>query len=91
MQFEWDPAKDRQNQAKHGVSFGEAETVFGDPLASTIADPDHSRGEFRFLTTGLSDQNRVIIVAHTDRDDRIRIINARTVTVAERHVYEEGE
>ena len=84
MQFEWDPAKDRRNQATHGVSFAEAQTVFGDPLQWTVRDPDHSTGEFRFLTTGLSNQQRIVIVAHTD------IISARTVTAAERRVYEEG-
>ena len=91
MRFEWDPAKDRRNQASHGVSFAEAETVFGDPLQWTIRDPDHSIGESRFLTTGVSTQQRVIIVAHTERNDRIRIISARPVTAAERRVYEEGK
>jgi uncharacterized protein len=91
MQFEWDPAKDRQNQAKHGVTFAEGQTIFGDPLAWTIEDPDHSTEEFRFLTTGLSSQGRIIIVAHTDRGERVRIITAREVTAAERRVYEEGE
>jgi len=89
MEFEWDPEKDQQNQAKHGVSFQEVSTVFGDPFALTIDDPDHSVGENRFLTTGYSDLQRLIIVAHTDRDERIRIINAREVTATERHVYEE--
>jgi hypothetical protein len=90
MQFEWDPAKDRRNQAAHGVSFAEAQTVFGDPLQWTVRDPDHSTGELRFLTTGLSNQQRIIIVAHADRAERIRIISARVVTAAERRVYEEG-
>ena len=67
MQFEWDPDKDQQNQAKHGVSFDEASSVFGDPFASTIDDPDHSSAEHRFLTTGHSNQQRLIIGAHTDR------------------------
>jgi uncharacterized DUF497 family protein len=65
--------------------------VFGDPLAWTIADPDHSADEARFLTTGLSSQQRFIIVAHTDRGDRIRIISAREVTAAERRTYEKGD
>ena len=89
MQFEWDPEKDRQNQLKHGVSFDEVSTVFGDPLALTIDDPDHSAEESRFLTTGLSTRQRLFIVAHTDRDDRVRLISAREVTVAERHAYQE--
>jgi hypothetical protein len=88
MDFEWDPAKDAENQAKHGVAFEEASTVFGDPLALTIVDPDHSSNEQRFLTTGRSTQQRLLIVAPTDRDDRIRIISARTVTSAERRTYE---
>ena len=83
-----DPAKDADNQTKHGVSFEEASTVFGDPLALTDADPDHSTEEQRFLTTGVSIQQRVLIVAHTDRNDRIRIISARLVTAAERRTYE---
>ncbi|MFN0070804.1 MAG: BrnT family toxin, partial [Chloroflexota bacterium] len=90
MQFEWDPEKDEQNRAKHGVSFEEASSVFGDPLALTIGDPDHSHDEDRFLTTGFSLRQRVIIVAHTEQADRIRIISAREVTAAERQVYEEG-
>ena len=89
MQFEWDAAKDQQNQSKHGVSFDEASTVFGDPFAVTIDDPDHSSEEYRLLTTGYSNQQRLIIVAHTDRDERIRIVSARDVAAAERQVYEE--
>lgn len=91
LQFEWDPEKDAQNLAKHGVSFEEASSVFGDPLALTIGDPDHSHDEERFLTTGSSFRQRVIIVAHTDRADRIRIISAREVTATERQIYEEGD
>ena len=90
MQFEWDLEKDRQNQRSHGVSFDEASTVFGDPLAVTIDDPDHSIDEHRLLTTGNSNRQRIIIVAHTDRDERIRIIGAREVTAAERRDYAEG-
>jgi uncharacterized DUF497 family protein len=50
MEFEWDPTKAATNKLKHGVSFGEATTVFGDPLAITYSDPDHSEDEYRFLT-----------------------------------------
>ena len=89
MQFEWDPEKDRKNEIKHGVSFAEASTVFGDPLALTVDDPDHSEDEKRFLTTGRSDRQRIIIVWHTDRNDRVRLIGARNVTPAERHAYQE--
>lgn len=89
MEFEWDPEKDLENQANHGVSFDEASAVFGDPFAITIDDPDHSSDEDRMLTTGYSSRQRLIIVAHTDRDERIRIISARDVTAAERHDYAE--
>jgi len=88
MQFEWDPNKAAENLRKHGVSFEEASTVFGDPLAITIDDPDHSVSEFRSLTTGQSLRQRVIIVAHTERGDRIRIIHARETTRHERRQYE---
>lgn len=91
MRFEWDSDKAASNLAKHGVSFEEASTVFGDPLATTITDPDHSVGEERFLTTGLSNQGTVLIVWHTDREDVIRIIGAREATPHERRTYESGE
>jgi uncharacterized DUF497 family protein len=89
VEFEWDPQKDRENQLKHGIAFEEASSVFGDSFAITIDDPDHSAHEQRFLTTGYSNRQRLVIVAHTDRDDRVRLISARGVTAAERHVYEE--
>jgi uncharacterized DUF497 family protein len=91
VRFEWDSDKAASNLAKHGVSFVEASTVFGDSLATTIADPDHSVGEERLLTTGLSTQERVLIVWHTDREDVIRIIGAREATPQERRIYESGE
>ncbi len=91
MQFEWDAEKAQRNLTKHGVSFDEAATLFGDPLAVTIHDPDHSHREQRFLTTGLSNQRRLIIVAHTDREERVRIISAREVTASERSQCESGE
>jgi uncharacterized DUF497 family protein len=89
VNFEWDPAKARQNRRKHRVSFEEAATVFGDPLALTYPDPDHSISERRFITIGMSSTNRVLIVAHTDRDESIRIISARKTTQLERKHYEE--
>ncbi len=89
MNFEWDPAKARQNRHKHRVSFEEAATVFGDPLALTYPDPDHSISERRFITIGMSNAKRVLIVAHTDRDESIRIISARKTTRLERKHYEE--
>jgi uncharacterized DUF497 family protein len=89
VNFEWDPAKARRNRQKHRVSFQEASTVFGDPLALTFSDPDHSASEHRFITVGKSNANRVLIVAHTDRDESIRIISARITTQGERKHYEE--
>jgi uncharacterized DUF497 family protein len=74
----------------HKASFM-ASSVFGDPLATTVADPDHSVGEERFLTTGLSMQQRLIIVWHTEEEDTIRIIGAREATPHERRIYESGE
>lgn len=91
MEFEWDPAKDQHNQAKHLVSLDEAASAFGDPFAVTINDPDHSTEENRLLTTGYSNRQRLIIVAHTRRTERVRIMNAREVTAAERRVYEEDK
>jgi len=89
VNFEWDLSKARRNRQKHHVSFEEAATVFGDPLSLTYADPDHSAIEQRFITIGLSNRNRVLIIAHTDVGDRIRIINARKTTQPERRHYEE--
>lgn len=89
MDFEWDPEKDLHNEAKHGVSFSEAVTVFGDPLHHTASDPRHSIGEYRFLTTGYTSRGRLVIVAHTDRGDRIRVITARIALPKERRTYEQ--
>lgn len=90
MRFEWDPRKAAENLARHGVSFEEAATVFRDVLSATGADPDHSVGEQRFVTFGISTGGRLLVVAHTDRDDTIRIISARPATPRERKIYEEG-
>lgn len=89
MYFAWDPAKAKLNDHKHGVSFDEATTVFGDPLATTFPDPDHSVAEDRFITIGLSGARRVLVVAHTNRSEMIRIISARKATRRERKDYEE--
>jgi len=89
VNFEWDPAKARQNRRKHRVSFQEAATVFGDPLAVTYPDPDHSVSEQRFITVGMSGAGRVLMVAHLDRNENIRIISARKTTRRERKHYEE--
>lgn len=90
MEFEWDKHKAELNLKKHGVSFHEAATVFGDPLAITFDDPDHSVGELRFITFGLSRFDRLLVVSHTERKDKIRIINARKMTKHERKIYEKG-
>ena len=91
MRFEWDPEKAAASLAKHGVSFDEASTVFGDPLATTVEDLEHSEDEERFLTTGLSARQRVVIVWHTDREDTVRIVGAREATSRERRIYESGQ
>ena len=88
MKFEWDPAKSRDNLLKHGVSFEEATTVFGDPLAGTIPDPDHSEGESRLVTIGWTANKRLIVVSHTEENDTIRVISAREATSHERKQYE---
>lgn len=89
MKFEWDSQKEAANVSKHGVSFAEASSVFADPLAGTIPDPDHSRAEMRFLTIGLSSARRLIVVSHTEEeDDLFRIISAREATTHERKTYE---
>jgi len=90
MRFEWDPKKAAANLKKHGVTFQEAATVFGDPLAITFQDPDHSMDEERELTFGQSLQKRLIVVSHTERKNRTRIISARLMEHKERVIYEEG-
>ena len=88
MEFEWDVQKAASNAAKHGVTFSEAMTVFGDPLELAIADPNHSEDEFRFLSMGQSAMGRLLVVAYTEREGRTRIINAREATARERRQYE---
>lgn len=90
MKFEWEAHKAAANLRKHKVSFEEAATVFEDDLSLTGRDPDHSVGEHRFITVGLSSGKRVLLVAHTERGGKIRIISARPATRAERKIYEEG-
>jgi uncharacterized DUF497 family protein len=89
MEFEWDPRKAAGNLGKHKVSVVEAATVFGDQLSITVYDPDHSVREHRFITIGWSNRRRLLMVAHTERGDRIRIISARRLTRAERKAYEQ--
>jgi len=90
VEYEWNPEKDRKNREKHGVSFGEATTVFLDPLHVTVLDERHSIGEIRFRTIGYTTMNRLVIVAHTDREERIRMITAREATPRERRDYEQS-
>lgn len=90
IEFEWDAAKAETNLAKHRVSFDEATSAFYDALSVTIPDPDHSVNEDRFLLIGITVTRRLVVVAHTDRGRRIRIINARRATRRERASYEKG-
>ena len=89
LRFEWDPVKAKANMAKHRVGFEEAATVFGDTLGIIAFDPDHSEEEDRSLAFGLSEAGRLLMVAHTHRADRIRIISARELTRMERKDYED--
>lgn len=86
----WNPQKAHSNRRKHGVSFEEATSVFYDPLSITIDDPLHSSDEERFIIIGISIQRRVLVVAHTDEGDIIKIISARVAEPFERKQYEEG-
>lgn len=87
--FTWDPEKAEQNARKHGISFDEARSVFGDPLAATFPDPDHSEVENRELTIGYSTTGRMLVVSHTQRGLAVRIINARMATSHERRDHEQ--
>jgi len=89
LAFEWDRGKEAANRKKHGIDFGEASTVFGDPLSLTIADPNHSTDEQRFVIVGASERRRVVVVVHTVRQERIRLISARLATKSEKRSYEE--
>lgn len=90
VRLEWDPDKAAANRRKHGVSFEEAATAFSDPLAITFDDPDHSTGESRSLTFGISSGGQLLVVAHMERKKTVRIISARPATRRERKTYEEG-
>jgi len=90
MKFEWDTVKAEINLTKHGITFDEASTVFGDELSATGRDLEHSVDENRFVIFGLSIQGRVLAVSHTDRGAVIRIISARPATRKEKLIYEEG-
>lgn len=89
IDFEWDTNKADINTRKHRVSFEEARTVFSDPFELTISDPDHSLGEYRFLSIGRSERNRIIVVSYTeDQPNVIRVISARVASKHERQHYE---
>lgn len=90
LSFEWHPEKAELNERKHKVTFAEASTVFNDPLYITVLDVEHSIDEDRYITIGPSSTGRMLLVAHTDRNDRIRIISAREATRNERRFYSEG-
>lgn len=90
VELEWDPKKAATNLKNHGVSFEEAASVFGDALAIAFDDPDHSIGEQRWLTFGFSSAERLLVVSHTERGDKTRVISARVATRHERKIYEDG-
>jgi uncharacterized DUF497 family protein len=90
MRFAWDENKASANLARHGVSFEEAATVFGDPLSDTFDDPDHSVEEQRFVIIVMSERGKMLIVAHTDDGEVVRLISAREPTRGEREFYEES-
>jgi len=89
--FQWDPRKAAANVRKHGVSFEEAATIFDDPLVITVPDRKHPNGEERFFSIGSTLRDRLVVVAHTERGNIIRIISAREPTAREKRSYEEGE
>ena len=89
MQFEWDSRKAAINLRDHKVSFEEAATALEDELSLTGDDPDHSIAEARQITFGVSSAGRLLVVSHTERGERIRIISARLATRTERKLYEE--
>ena len=90
MKIEWDPKKAKLNLRKHKISFEEAATALSDPISATGTDPDHSITEKRYVTFGVSERGRLLVVAHTEEDEMIRIISARIASKGERKLYEEG-
>jgi len=89
IQFEWDPEKARSNEKKHGIPFHEAATVFADNLSVTFPDSAHSVGEEQYITIGMSEFGKVLVISHTESGDTIRIFSARQATRRERKYYEE--
>jgi len=90
LEFSWDPNKAASNLEKHGVSFEEASTAFGDPLSITVHDPDHSEDESRFVLVGLTFAGKLVVVVHVELENSIRIICAREAARRERNEYEQG-
>ena len=90
MRFSWNQKKAASNLNKHGISFEEAATVFGDPLSDTFPNLDHSLEEQRFIIIGASESGKILVVAHTDDGELVRIISAREATTGERKSYEES-
>jgi uncharacterized DUF497 family protein len=90
FKFEWDDQKAANNLQKHGVSFDEAVSVFGDGLALTFADTDHFESEDRSRTYGISNRGRLLVVVHTERRNNVRIISARKATRYEKSIYKQG-
>lgn len=90
VRFEWDEAKAAANVQKHGVAFEEAATALRDPLAASGYDPDHAADEDRFVTFGVSADGRLLVVAHAEHGEVVRIISARRASRPERTIYEEG-
>lgn len=90
MEFEWNPDRAAINLSKHNISFQEATTVFNDSLSVTFPDPEHSIRESRYVIIGVSGLGQLLVVSHTDRENRTRIISARKATRPERRFYEEG-
>jgi uncharacterized protein len=89
MNIEWDPKKAKSNLRKHGVSFEEAATALSDPMAATGVDPDHSITEDRYVTFGVSEKGRLLVLSHTEEKETIRIISARKGSKGDREIYEE--
>jgi hypothetical protein len=90
LQFEWDPEKAKKNLKKHGVSFEEASTIFDDPQFISFLDEEHSEDEERHITIGMSDKMRLVMAAHTERRNLIRLISARKATKNEEKFYNEA-
>ena len=88
MQFEWDPEKAKRKYEKSNAAFEKEATVYYDPLSATFDDPDHSVGEQRLITVGLSVSGRLLVVSHTERGETLRIISARPATSQERKNHE---